>query len=384
MSRYTSSYSSAGVAVGSYDRPEQSVSTIMNNISKGGVQPDYAAQWAQYYRSQGMAREAEMIETYVRGKEAIRQEQERGSSSRGFERPRTPPSRNGGGSGYGTSECYRCNKIGHFARECPEFTGIRRPDPRDLRRDDRRDLRGDRRDYRDDRRDLRDDRRDLRDDRRDDRIRSRSPPRGGGSECYRCNRMGHFARECPEFTGLRRDNRGGEPRDSGPRREGGGGKDAAYGTSECYRCNKIGHFARECPSYTGLPHPGARREGGGGGGGGAGSREYGTSKCLKCNRYGHFARECREEENRCYKCHESGHIAKDCSKEDVCYVCNKEGHLAKDCPDGDKKTCYRCSGKGHIAMDCPSSQRELDRARKRDGVDEAKGDRVTDEDAEDL
>lgn len=34
MSRYTSSYSSAGVAVGSYDRPEQSVSTIMNNISK--------------------------------------------------------------------------------------------------------------------------------------------------------------------------------------------------------------------------------------------------------------------------------------------------------------------------------------------------------------
>jgi len=50
--------------------------------------------------------------------------------------------------------------------------------------------------------------------------------------------MGHFARECPEFTGLRRDNRG-DGRDGGPRREGGGGgKDAAYGTSECYRCNK--------------------------------------------------------------------------------------------------------------------------------------------------
>jgi len=92
-----------------------------------------------------------------------------------------------------------------------------------------------------------------------------------------------------------------------------------------------------------------------------------------------------ERFGRCYKCHESGHIAKDCSKEDVCYVCNKEGHLAKDCPDGDKKTCYRCSGKGHIAMDCPSSQRELDRARKRDVVDEVKGDQaLSTEDMEDL
>merc|ERR1712117_674651 len=61
--------------------------------------------------------------------------------------------------------------------------------------------------------------------------------------------------------------------------------------------------------------------------------------------------------------------AKDCTKEDVCYVCNKEGHLAKDCPDQGKKTCYRCSGKGHIAMDCPSSQRDLDRVRKRNDED---------------
>ena len=46
----------------------------------------------------------------------------------------------------------------------------------------------------------------------------------------------------------------------------------------------MGHFARECPSYTGVPYP--ERRGAPGGGRGRGGREgdYGTSKCLKCNR----------------------------------------------------------------------------------------------------
>ena len=135
--------------------------------------------------------------------------------------------------------------MGHFARECPEYTGIRRPESRDSR------------------------------DRGDSR---RDSGRGDG----------------------------GRDRDAGPmRRVAHPTKDQAPGTSECYRCNRwlsrvtdviddecypprVGHFARECPTYTGVPYPNAHRsrDGDRGGRGGRGGRagDYGTSKCLKCNR----------------------------------------------------------------------------------------------------
>ena len=118
--------------------------------------------------------------------------------------------------------------VGHFARECPEYTGIRRPESRDSR------------------------------DRGDSR---RDSGRGDG----------------------------GRDRDAGPmRRVAHPTKDQAPGTSECYRCNRVGHFARECPTYTGVPYPNAHRsrDGDRGGRGGRGGRagDYGTSKCLKCNR----------------------------------------------------------------------------------------------------
>merc|ERR1719331_1728095 len=100
----------------------------------------------------------------------------------------------------------------------------------------------------------------------DDIIRQNKPKGGGRGEsetvCYRCDRPGHFARECPEGDGGDRGNVGG---------------------SVCYRCDRVGHFARECPEGDGGRDVGRGGYGGGGrdmgrgGGGGYGgsSRDFG-------------------------------------------------------------------------------------------------------------
>ena len=145
----------------------------------------------------------------------------------------------------------------------------------------------------------------------------------------RCDRSGHFARDCPEWDTADMDK---ENRDV--RREARGPRDLVV------------------KDRRDMKDPRDRDYGWGGG-----------LKCYKCKGLGHFAKSCRAEEgpqgqrDRCYRCQSSGHIARNCTQDGdqpVCYNCNKVGHILKDCPNAGTKTCYKCGGIGHILKDCPS------------------------------
>lgn len=75
------------------------------------------------------------------------------------------------------------------------------------------------------------------------------------------------------------------------------------GNTLCYKCNRAGHYARECWNNPRGGRDGGGRDGGGGGGGRM-NNDYGRNrdKCYKCNQIGHYARECKEDADRCYRC----------------------------------------------------------------------------------
>ncbi|KAK3261536.1 hypothetical protein CYMTET_29559 [Cymbomonas tetramitiformis] len=107
-----------------------------------------------------------------------------------------------------------------------------------------------------------------------------------GSVCMRCNKVGHFARECSEPV-------------------------------RCDFCGEVGHVQRMC------------------------EKKLTESECSRCKMKGHYARDCPnlpEQQRECYRCKEPGHLARDCPQAsdsaERCHACGEGGHFARECPRG--------------------------------------------------
>ncbi|PKA62127.1 Cold shock protein 1 [Apostasia shenzhenica] len=131
-----------------------------------------------------------------------------------------------------------------------------------------------------------------------------------GQDCFRCNRRGHQAKDCPEKL-----------------------KTNAQVTILCLRCGDLGHDMASCRNNY-APD------------------DLKGIQCYICQKFGHLCcidyKDNGSRELSCYNCAQSGHTGQGCAKH------HREDHFASH-----PTLCYRCGQEGHFARGCTKNPKSV-------------------------